>query len=549
MFAHVQRIQRRFGALRRRTAAAIFAGMAVLCLVVATIGWGIAAARDDDLTGRPVADDQLSTIMYASRACPMLTPARLAGQLMAESGLDPSATRTTSGGQGIAGLDDKDWRDWAPWPDARRDDAAANIVALARQMCQLSGKLRAAEVPGDPWWLALAAFHTELGEVERSNGVPDGAITYVGSASGYAAYYGKLPQFGGAGDGQPPPGPARQPKAVPAELVALIVQAGSICPQVTPAAVAGQLMASSGFDANLLGPGDRQGIAQFQSEVWQRYGPAEATPWEPTAAVPALGAAMCGLIEESGAAAGEDPYLLALAAYHLGPTALREADGAIDDETRTLLTAVGRFTEFYGADARLAVEPTGSPTPSVSPTPSGSPTPGATPSPAVPSSPPAAAPVNPPANPPADPPANPPAATTSAPKPTPPPAPVRPANARQLVGKETGLCVSAGTTGDGARLTLQRCTEDKTQWWEVRGDGTIRANGLCMDVAWGASADGTPVQVAYCSGNPAQGWRLNNGMIVSTSTNKCLDVDGHGVGAPLNIWYCVANPKQTWSLR
>ncbi|GAB3806203.1 hypothetical protein GCM10027605_33820 [Micromonospora zhanjiangensis] len=53
----------------------------------------------------------------------MLTPARVAGQLMAESGLDNKSSRTASGGRGIAGLRDADWKKWAPWPDAKRGTA------------------------------------------------------------------------------------------------------------------------------------------------------------------------------------------------------------------------------------------------------------------------------------------------------------------------------------------------------------------------------------------------------------------------------------------
>ena len=75
------------------------------------------------MTGRAVTNEQLTAIVAAARSCPMLTPARIAGQLMAESGLDNRAQKTASGGRGIAGLDDDDWKAWKPWPDAQRSDS------------------------------------------------------------------------------------------------------------------------------------------------------------------------------------------------------------------------------------------------------------------------------------------------------------------------------------------------------------------------------------------------------------------------------------------
>jgi len=540
--------------LPRRTTAGFIAGLAALSTVVATIGFGAASARDDDLIGQPVSDEQLAVIVAAAESCPMLNPARVAGQLMAESGLDAGADTTTSGGQGIAGLDSQDWQDWAPWPAAERADVEANVIALARQMCQLSGRLRVAEVPGDQWWLALAAFHTGLDTVTDAGGVPDPALTYVGQASGYAAYYSKLPQFGGSGD--EPADTNRQPKAIPTEYVELIVEAGSACPAVTAPAVAASLMALSGFDATLVGADDRQGIAQFTTELWQEHGPADASPMVPAAAIPAFGTAMCALVESFGDAEG-DVYLMALAAYHAGVDAVRQTDGPLDKETENLLESVQRLTDFYAMDARMTTDaspsPSATPSPSASSSPSTSPTPAASPTGSPKSrsatTPPGTASTRPAAPPPS------PRATKNPPKqttPAAPPAPVRPSNTYQLVGKETGLCVSAGAGSDGTRLTLQRCAENKSQWWQLRSDGTIRANGLCMDVAWGASEDGTPVQVAYCSGHPAQNWQKwqgRSGTLVNPLTGKCLDVDGHGVGSPLMIWYCVGHPKQTFNQR
>ncbi|MEV6709753.1 transglycosylase SLT domain-containing protein, partial [Micromonospora wenchangensis] len=353
----------RLGSIPRRTAAFVVAGLAVLSMVVAAVGWGAAEARDDDLTGRPVSKEHLTTIQSAARSCPTLTPARLAGQLMAESGLDGRADRTASGGQGIAGLDAAAWKAWAPWPGAERSDPAANILALAHLMCDLSGQVRLADVPGDTWRLSLAAFHTGLDEVRDAEGVPTDAVRYVDQASGYAAYYGKLTAFGGSGQPRPSTG-VQQPKAVPGSYTALVVRAGSVCAEVTPPLVAAQLMALSGFDANLLGPEGQRGVAQFRPEVWQAYGPSDASAWDPQEAIPAAGTALCALHKELSGLEG-DPSLLALAAYRNGPAAVRQAGGDLDAGTQAYLRTVREHTDYYALDNRLRPAP-----PSASPSPS-----------------------------------------------------------------------------------------------------------------------------------------------------------------------------------
>ncbi|PTA47868.1 hypothetical protein C8054_03205 [Micromonospora sp. RP3T] len=522
-------LRSRLARMPRRVVAAIAAGLAVLLMVVASVSWGIATARDDKLTGRKVSSEHLTAIRAAARSCPTLTPARLAGQLMTESGLDGRVGKTTSGGRGFAGLDDDRWKSWAPWPGADRTDTAANILALAHQMCDLSGQLRLAAVPGDPWRLSLAAFHTDLDRVREAKGVPSDAVTYVDDVSRYAAYYGELTAFGGSGTTRPDT-ERQQPKAVPATYVRLVVRAGSVCPEVPSAAVAAQLMAVSGFDPNLLGDDGRRGIAQFLPEVWRAHGPAGASPWDPQVAVPAVGVALCALRRDLAGLEG-DPGLLALAAYRNGPTAVRQTGGELDDATQAFLRRVKEFTDFYALDGRLTAAPA-SPSPSPSATPrSPSPTPTVRPPAPRPS-------ASPSTRPPAEP-----------EKPAPP---KRPTGAKQLVGKETGLCASGGA-GDGIPVVLRPCREERPQWWTFQSDGSVRANGLCLDVAWGEKRDGAPVQSARCSGNPAQKWKWieyqGKRSLFNPETDRCLDVDGHGTGAPLNAWTCVFNPKQTWSLR
>ena len=511
----------------------VLAALAILSAVVA-VGFSAASARSDVVVGDPVAERQMTVLITAASSCPVLTPARIAGQLMAESGLNHRASKTASGGQGIAGLEDDDWKVWKPWPDAQRSDMTASILALAHQMCDLTGQLRLAGATGDNWRLAVAAFHIGLPAVTEADRVPDAAADYVDRVSDYAGYYGKLRQFGGSG-ATAPTLPAVEARQVPAAYVPLVVEAGSVCDQVTPPLVAAQLMAQSGFDANRLGASGQRGIAQFLPEVWQSYGPDGGSVWEPEVAIPALGDAMCGLVKELSALDG-DPLLLALAAYRDGTMAVRQAGGTIDRQSETFLRSVKALADIYALDSRLTRHAPTTPSPSTAPS-SVAPTPTRDTRPSGDPSPSTGRPTGTPSNP----------ATTP---PTAEPKPTRPTGAVQIYHVQTKLCVSSGSTGSGTRLKLRTCTEAPAQWWDVRSDGTIRSRGLCMEIAWGGSEDGTPVQAATCTGKPAQQWQLNaKNRMVSKLNDRVLDVRLNDEDKPLEIWTNRGYADQAWQLR
>lgn len=187
--------RRRRGAVGRWGVAVLAAVLAVVCVVVA----GLSLPRDDSAPGAPVPAADLAAIISAAQSCPAVTAPRLAGQLMATSAFTPAAASSAvPGGTGLAGLDDAAWKKWAPGPQADRGNAADNIVALAHDMCDLTGQARAAQVPGDAWQAALAAFHSGMPAVLAAKGVPADAHDYVGTVSRYAAWYAQRPEFSGA---------------------------------------------------------------------------------------------------------------------------------------------------------------------------------------------------------------------------------------------------------------------------------------------------------------------------------------------------------------
>ena len=483
------------------------------CAVVVTTGVG--SAESVPLAGVAVPATVVPILTEAAGSCPALTPARLAGQVMQLSRFVADAT-TSGGGRGIAGFTDALWKTWAPWSGADRTDPRAAIPALAHEMCDLVGQVRAAGIPGDPWQLSLAAYHSGADAVRQTGSVPADATAFVDTVNGYAAWYAAQAEFGGGVALAPT---STDPVPVPDAYLPSVLTAGRICAPVSPARIAAQLMALSGFNAHRLGDTGAQGIAQFPPALWPVYaGSGSASPWDPSAAIPALGRAMCDLTRQLAGVPG-DPYGLALAAYGWGADTVRKAGGAPADATiQAFAHQVQLYADFYARDPRLATSaPPGS---------TGGPATTATPGPTT---------------------AHP--STTKSPgkaQPPPPPPPPPPPVFTGLgfVNSVSGLCLSALRAADGTHSQVAACDGAQPEQWAISAvDSTIHAVGLCMDAANAATDDGTPVQVATCSGNPAQHFTIQaNGTILSTYANKCVDVSGISV----ILFHCTGSASQHW---
>ena len=105
---------------------------------------------------------------------------------------------------------------------------------------------------------------------------------------------------------------------------------------------------------------------------------------------------------------------------------------------------------------------------------------------------------------------------------------------RQLINPATGKCLTAVAGSDGTPLTLQPCTNAPNQMWDVAAaDATIRTKGLCMDAAWGATTPGTVVQIAICSGNPAQQFSRRGDTLYARQADLCATAVDGGAGVQL----------------
>ncbi|MEU7800458.1 ricin-type beta-trefoil lectin domain protein [Micromonospora arborensis] len=555
--------------LRRAVAAGVLLALIAATGVVSASGFGTATADDSTRAGLPVPASQVRTIAAAALSCPVLTPARLAGQVMTASGFNPAA-RTEGGGEGVAGLTETVWNAWKPALAAKRSDPAANIAALAHHMCDLSGQVRKAGVGGDQWRLTLAAYHSGLPAVRDAGRVPARADGYVSTVAGYAAWYARRPEFARTGPSSSPgpvggaePGPGTPAAPVPTDYLAAILAAGNTCPAVPAARIAAQLMAASAFNPNLLGRDGAQGIAQFNPTVWARYAPTASTlsPWDPQQAIAALGTVMCTLVEERGRQGQDDPYPAALAAFQWGPEAVQRAGGVPDASAmRNFIALVQGYTATYAHDPHLGGTPLATPNASGPPPAPSTPSSGA--SPAGPASPGSSTgqPAAPPATGQPAPGGQPAAGGQGQPAPTPsrtnapPPASPKPqpvGSAGPIIGYGSGRCIDVtdGAYQSTPQLQIWACNGGPNQQWTIYSDGTVRAFGKCMTVSGGSTANGAKIVLSTCSGSASQQFNLNNAHdLVNRRADKCVDaVDlQNSNGTRLQLWDCGGTPNQKW---
>jgi beta-glucanase (GH16 family) len=108
---------------------------------------------------------------------------------------------------------------------------------------------------------------------------------------------------------------------------------------------------------------------------------------------------------------------------------------------------------------------------------------------------------------------------------------------------------------DGSTQFPQQMVVDYVRVYDSQGGGggsrtgTVRAsNGICLDVAGAATANGTPIQLANCNGNTAQQWTVGTDGTVR-ALGKCLDVSGGGTaaGTAVQLWDCNGTGAQQWS--
>jgi hypothetical protein len=124
----------------------------------------------------------------------------------------------------------------------------------------------------------------------------------------------------------------------------------------------------------------------------------------------------------------------------------------------------------------------------------------------------------------------------------------------QALKNVDGLCATAAPgarSTNGGHVELFGCS-GPGQEWTVNSDGTLRADGKCLDATDGGTGNGTRIQLWDCHGGANQRWQLHaDGTLVNPASRRCLDaVDGRIAenGTALQLWDCHGDPNQRWVL-
>jgi beta-glucanase (GH16 family) len=123
--------------------------------------------------------------------------------------------------------------------------------------------------------------------------------------------------------------------------------------------------------------------------------------------------------------------------------------------------------------------------------------------------------------------------------------------AAAATGPVTGLAGKCAQAGPGGAVQLASCDNSAAQTWTIGTDGTIRAQGQCLDLAAAGTANGTAAQLADCTGAASQVWQAQtNGQLANPNSGRCLDVTNNNSAdlTPLQIWDCGGAPNQLWQL-
>jgi hypothetical protein len=120
----------------------------------------------------------------------------------------------------------------------------------------------------------------------------------------------------------------------------------------------------------------------------------------------------------------------------------------------------------------------------------------------------------------------------------------------EIIGIGSGLCIDPAGSGSGAHLFLETCNGSARQEWTYPSDGTVRSEGLCMDVNNKGTSVGTLVVVNTCDGSGTQHFVLNsaNDLTANGVGELCVETQNGGTaaGTALQLQWCQGTVNQKW---
>jgi hypothetical protein len=128
------------------------------------------------------------------------------------------------------------------------------------------------------------------------------------------------------------------------------------------------------------------------------------------------------------------------------------------------------------------------------------------------------------------------------------------ASSGTIVSSANGKCldVTDGSTANGNQPQMWDCTSgNQNQQWTFADNGSVQARGKCLDIANNSTANGAVVHLWDCFDTVAtQKWTLSASKdLVNVAANKCLDIKDNNLanGAKLQLWDCSGGANQKWT--
>lgn len=107
-----------------------------------------------------------------------------------------------------------------------------------------------------------------------------------------------------------------------------------------------------------------------------------------------------------------------------------------------------------------------------------------------------------------------------------------------------------GSSTKPAAVDFYTCNGTSGQQWTSWSDGTLRSNGMCLDIAGNSTLPGALVGVFTCNQVGGQIWvPRGDGTLFNPQSGLCLD-DPNGsttLGTQLRTWDCNTSAAQRWS--
>ena len=98
-------------------------------------------------------------------------------------------------------------------------------------------------------------------------------------------------------------------------------------------------------------------------------------------------------------------------------------------------------------------------------------------------------------------------------------------------------------------MDVYTCNGTDGQQWTEEPNGTIQADGECLDVVGGGTANGTLVDLYACNGTGAQVWQpQSDGALLNPQSGDCLEDPGSAatLGTQVEIGTCTGSSNQSW---